>query len=251
MTSSKRTTVLIAGATGAIGRQLVPRLVSLDYRVAGLTRDTNKVNALLKMGAIPLVVDVFDSDRLTEAMMAVRPDAVIHQLTDLPRNLDAAHMQEGIARNARIRTEGTRNLMLAAKAAGVRRIVAQSIAWAYAPGPERFAETDPLDVQAEGLRALSVGGIVALEHAVQEMGGVVLRYGQLWGEGTGVDVPDGKDRPLHIDGAVTAAIAALSSGTAGAYNIADNDERLDLTKAHRDFGWKPSAPLRTILPSGG
>lgn len=245
MPFSERTTVLIAGATGVIGRQLVPRLVALGYRVAGLTRDASKVDALFRMGAIPLVVDVFDTDRLTEAVSAVRPEVVIHQLTDLPRNLDAAHMQEGITRNARIRTEGTRNLMLAAKAAGVRRVVAQSIAWAYAPGPERFSEADPLDVQAEGMRAVSVRGVVALEQAVQQMGGVVLRYGQLWGEGTGVNTPDDKDRPLHINGAVTAAIAALSSKAAGAYNIADNDECLDLTKALRDLGWKPNASPAT------
>src|ERR1700754_752138 len=139
MTTPQRgNTVFVAGATGAIGRRLVPPLVGEGYRVFGLTRDPGKADDLLRAGAIPVIADVFDAERLMHAVVAARPDAVIHQLTDLPRNLDASRMEEGILRNARIRAEGTRHLMEAAKAAGVGRIVAQSIGWAYAPATGPF-----------------------------------------------------------------------------------------------------------------
>jgi nucleoside-diphosphate-sugar epimerase len=251
MTPSKRSSVLVAGATGAIGRRLVPQLVDAGYRVVGLTRDPAKADSLLEAGAIPVIADVFDAERLTRVMMAARPDAVIHQLTDLPGNLDASRMQEGIVRNARIRAEGTRNLMAAAQAAGVARVVAQSIAWAYAPGPKQFSETDALDVKAEGMRSVSVAGVVALEKSVLESSGVVLRYGQLWGEGTGADTPEGKDRPLHVDGAVSAAIMALEVGAAGVYNIADDDRVLDLSKARGILGWVPGLRGKVRSAHGG
>ncbi|KAF1003509.1 MAG: hypothetical protein GAK28_04645 [Luteibacter sp.] len=236
------TTILVAGATGAIGRRLLPRLVAAGHRVIGVTRDAAKADGLLALGALPLVADVFDADRLRQSVMAAKPDIVIHQLTDLPRNLDPSRMEEGVRRNARIRGEGTANLVKAAEAAGVRRIVAQSIAWAYAPGPSRFAEDDALDLAASGLRAISVGGVAALEGAVlgaQGIEGVVLRYGQLWGDGTGTDTPDGKDMALHVDGAVSAALAALEHVPAGIYNIADDDSRLNLDKARRVLHWAP------------
>jgi Nucleoside-diphosphate-sugar epimerases len=235
----KRCTVLVAGSTGVIGRRLVPQLVRAGCRVLGLTRDPTKADALLAAGAVPLVADVFDARRIKHAMLAARPDVVIHQLTDLPPNLDASRMDEGIRRNARMRVEGTRNLMEAAGAAGVGRIVAQSTSWAYAPGPSRFNECDPLDIDAKGIRAVSVAGVVALEANVLAMGGIVLRLGQLWGEGTGADTPDGHDRPLHVDGAVSATMMALTSRDSGVYNIADDDRRLNLAKAFRFLGWVP------------
>ena len=235
-------TILVAGATGAIGRRLLPHLVAAGHRVIGLTRDAAKTGSLLGLGAVPLVVDVFDADHLRQAVIAAKPDIVLHQLTDLPRNLDPSRMEEGVRRNARIRGEGTANLVKAAEAAGVRRIVAQSIAWAYAPGPTRFSEDDALDIDASGLRAISVGGVAALEGAVlgaKGIEGIVLRYGQLWGEGTGTDTPEGKDMALHVDGAVSAALAALEHAPAGIYNIADDDSRLNLEKARRVLNWAP------------
>lgn len=235
-------TILVAGATGAIGRRLLPHLVASGHRVIGLTRDTAKTDSLLDLGAVPLVVDVFEADRLRQAVIAAKPDIVLHQLTDLPRNLDPSRMEEGVRRNARIRGEGTANLVKAAEAACVRRIVAQSIAWAYAPGPTRFTEEDALDIDASGLRAISVGGVAALEGAVlgaKDIEGIVLRYGQLWGEGTGTDTPEGKDMALHVDGAVSAALAALEHAPVGIYNIADDDSRLNLDKARRVLHWAP------------
>ena len=106
--------------------------------------------------------------------------------------LEPGRMAEAIARNAHIRDEGTRNLLTAAAAAGARRVVAQSIAWAYAPGPEPHRESDPLDLGAVGSRAVSVRGIAALEYWILNsppLAGVVLRYGQFYGPGTGVDAP--------------------------------------------------------------
>ena len=148
--------VLLAGATGVIGKRLAPLLRDAGYEVAGTTRSAAKAEMLRALGVEPVVVDVFDAEAMSQAVVALRPDVVIHQLTDLPKGLDASRMAEGIARNARIRDEGTRNLVRAATAGGARRLVAQSIAWAYAPGPEPHPERDPLDLEAEGSRALSV-----------------------------------------------------------------------------------------------
>lgn len=122
-------TILVAGATGVIGSRLLPLLMARGHRVFGTTRAPGKkVDVLTHSGAIPVIVDVFDAAALKDAVAAIRPDVVVHQLTDLPRGLDASRMEEGVRRNARIRAEGTAHLVAAAQAGGVRRIVAQSIA---------------------------------------------------------------------------------------------------------------------------
>src|SRR5262245_21859619 len=136
--------IFLAGATGAIGRRLVPLLVRNLHEVTGATRDAAKVHALAAAGAEPVVVDVFDADRLTAAVVAARPDVVIHQLTDLPQVLDPATMPAALARNARLRVEGTANLVQAALAAKAKRLIAQSISFAYAGETEPHAEADPL-----------------------------------------------------------------------------------------------------------
>src|SRR5919109_700723 len=128
--------------------------------------------------------------RRTKRMRCARPDIVVDQLTDLPLGLDPARMAEGSRRNARMRREGTRNLVAAMLAAGVHRLVAQSIAWMYAPGPEPHREDDPLDVHAAGPRADTADGVATLERltvASPSIDGVVLRYGHLYGPGTGAD----------------------------------------------------------------
>jgi nucleoside-diphosphate-sugar epimerase len=142
----------------------------------------------------PVVVDVFDATELSRAVASARPDVVIHQLTDLPKDLNPREMGAAIIRTARIRGEGTRNLVRAAIAAGGRRLVAQSIAWAYAPGAEPHVETDPLDAGAEGDGGINVQGLIALEDLTLKsppLEGVVLRYGQLYGPGTASDRPSG------------------------------------------------------------
>lgn len=231
--------IFLAGATGVIGRRLAVLLRDAGHDVTGTTRDASKAEALRAIGVEPVVVDVFDADALARAVADARPAIVIHQLTDLPRGLDPAKMDEAIRRNARLRTEGTRNLVAAAVAAGARRLIAQSIAWAYAPGPEPHAEDDPLDVDAQGLRGVSVGGIVALERAVLDapLEGIVLRYGQLYGHGTGTDAPTGAS-PVHVDAAANAALLAIDHGVRGVYNIAEPNPHVSTAKAEKALGWR-------------
>ena len=176
--------IFLAGASGAIGRRLTPLLHGAGHYVRGSTRSKAKADALRSLGADPVVVDVFDATALSRAVASARPDVVIHQLTDLPKDLDPREMGAAIIRTARIRGEGTRNLVGAAIAAGARRLVAQSIAWAYAPGAEPHAETDPLDAGAAGDDGVNVQGLIALEDLTLKsppLEGVVLRCGQLYG----------------------------------------------------------------------
>ena len=231
--------ILVAGATGAIGSRLLPMLHAAGHVVAGTTRSPAKSDDLRALGAKPLVVDVFDAEALKQAVVSFRPDVVIHQLTDLPRGLDPSRMSGAIARNARMRKEGTRNLVAAAIAARARRLVAQSIAWAYAPGDEPHKEDDPLDVGARGDRAVSVGGVVALEELVlgsPPLEGIVLRYGQIYGPGTGADSPAGAS-PLHVDAAAHAALLAVDRGAPGVYNIAEPNAYAATGKAESGLRW--------------
>jgi nucleoside-diphosphate-sugar epimerase len=140
---------------------------------------------------------------LSQVVRSVQPQIIIHQLKDLPMRLEPNRMAEAIARNARIRDEGSGNQLTAAAAAGARRVVAQSISWAYAPGPEPHRESDPKDLGAVGSRAVSVRGIAVLEHwtlNLPPLAGVILRFGQLYGPGTGVDAAVGRI-PLHVEAA--------------------------------------------------
>lgn len=129
-------TVFVAGASGVIGRVLVPLLVEAGYAVHGATRRAERAAQLAELGAQPVIVDVFDQAALTRELERIAPDAVVHQLTDLPAGLDPAQMAQAIANNAHVRSQGTLNLVLAALVSGCRHMVAQSIAWAYAPGAQ-------------------------------------------------------------------------------------------------------------------
>ena len=231
--------VFLAGAAGAIGRRLVPLLVAEGFQVIGTTRSACKAEALRVLGAEPVIVDVFDRTALARAVRAARPDVVVHQLTDLPPGLDPGQMSDAVRRNARLRADGTRNLVQAALAAQVPRLVAQSIAWAYAPAAEPHGEDDPLDLDAGGDRGVSVGGVAALEKAVlgsPPLAGVVLRYGRLYGPGTGADAPPAT-LPLHVDAAAFAALLAITSGAPGLYNIAELTPQVATGKAERELGW--------------
>lgn len=233
--------IFLAGASGAIGRRLTPLLRDAGHHVAGMTRSPANTGRLRALGVEPVVVDVFDAASLTRAVGAFRPDIVIHQLTDLPQGLDPARMGEAIERNARIRDEGTYNLVRAALNAGARRLVAQSIAWAYASGPEPHRECDPLDFAAEGSRATSVRGVAALEGwalSSPQIEGIVLRYGQIYGPGTGREQPNGS-APLHVDAAAWAALLACEKGRPGIYNIADDNSYVSLAKSRLELGWAP------------
>ena len=126
--------IFLAGATGAVGRRLVPLLVEAGHRVTGTTRAKEKAEALRALGATPAVIDVFDMAALKDAMKMAAPDVVIHQLTDLSLLADPARRAEALERNARLRIEGTANLVAAALLSGARRMIAQSISFVYAPG---------------------------------------------------------------------------------------------------------------------
>ena len=231
--------IFLAGASGAIGRRLVPLLRRAGHTVVGTTRVPEKAETLRALGAEPVVVDMFDAETLMRAVAAARPAVVIHQLTDLPPGLDPSRMEEATARNARIRDEGTRTLVRAALGAGARRLVAQSIAWAYAPGPEPHSEEDPLEVNAEGRRGVTVRGVAALENRVLNsppLEGIVLRYGQIHGPGTGADTPRGA-APLHVDAAAHAALLAVERGAPGIYNIAEPNGYITTDKARRELGF--------------
>lgn len=233
-------TIFLAGAAGAIGRRLTPLLLQHGFIVSGTTRSREHAAWLEALGAAPVLVDVFDAAALRSAVCGARPDVVIHQLTDLPAGLDPARMAEAVARNARIREVGTANLAAAALAAGSRRLIAQSIAWAYAPGSTPHVETDPLDLAAAPPRAVTVLGVAALEHAVLDClapEGIVLRYARLYGPGTGANAATDEDLSVHVDAAAFAALRAIDHGTRGAYNIAETDRQVDCGKARRELGF--------------
>jgi nucleoside-diphosphate-sugar epimerase len=237
--------LFLAGAGGAIGRRLIPLLLADGWTVTGTTRSPEKAAALAEAGIKPVVVDVFDAERLREAVLAARPAVVVHQLTDLPPGLDPARMGEARLRNARLREEGTRNLVAAAIAAGVRRLVAQSVAFAYADGPAPHGEDDLLDVGADGPAGISARGVASLERQVLEapMEGLVLRYGRLYGPGTGVTAVAGPG-PLHVDGAAEAARLAVRTGERGVYNVAEDDGAVAVEKARRLLGWRAAHRYR-------
>lgn len=181
--------IFVAGASGVIGRHLVPLLVGAGHVVAGTTRSAAKVGLLRDMGAEPVVVDVFDAPALRAALVAFRPDLVIHQLTDLPD--DARRIGEASSANNRIRREGTANLLAAARAAGVTRLVAQSVAWTL-PGDAGAAVAD-------------------LERMVREFGGVVLRYGRFYGPGTYYEREAPEPPRIHVREAARRTAAALTA----------------------------------------
>lgn len=230
--------IFLAGATGAVGRRLVPLLVQAGHLVWGTTRSASKAAEMEAAGANAVIVDVFDAEALAAATLEIRPEIVIHQLTDLPKDLDPAQMGEAIVRNARIRDEGTRNLIEAAKRAGATRLIAQSIAWAYAPGPLPHREQDPLDAAAEGPRAISMNGVIALERQVLEapMDAIVLRYGQFYGPDTGFAAPK-PGASVHVDAAAHAALLAVDCST-GIYNIAEPNDQVSTSKAVAELGWR-------------
>jgi nucleoside-diphosphate-sugar epimerase len=222
--------VFLAGATGVIGRRLIPLLAERGHRVTAMTRRPGRAALLRGLGAEPVVADAYARGAVVAALLGAGPDAVIHQLTDLSAVDTAA--------NARLRIHGTRNLVDAARIAGVERMVAQSIAWAYAPGDGPAAEDVPLDLDAAPPRRTTVDGVAALEAAVTRLPeGVVLRYGLLYGPGTwfsagGIGAENARAGRLaadddvtsflHVDDAAAAAADALN-WPPGPVNVCDDE----------------------------
>jgi nucleoside-diphosphate-sugar epimerase len=236
--------IFLAGASGAIGRRLTPLLVAAGHEVTGSTRLVGTARQLDDAGIHGVVVDVFDATALRDAVVKARPEIVIHQLTDLPRVVeDEAQLAASYPRNARIRIEGTRNLIAAALAASAHRLIVQSVAFAYAPGAAPHPETDPLNV-AEGPLAVTVRAAADMERQVLSSGmeGIVLRYGFFYGPGTWHADPIRKP-PLHIDAAAQATLLAVARGRPGIYNIADDDGIVSIAKARVEFGFDPAFRL--------
>ncbi|MEJ0037184.1 MAG: NAD(P)H-binding protein [Gammaproteobacteria bacterium] len=223
--------IFVAGATGAVGKPLCQLLVADGWRVTGSTRKPGRGNELRALGVEPVIVDVFDAESLRAAVNAAWPDVVIHQLTDLPPALDPTQMEAGRARNARIREEGTRNLVAAAVGAGAKRMIAQSIAFAYAAaGTPPYREDAPLDPAARAVASLEQQVLAA------PLVGIVLRYGRFYGPGTGFDKP-AAGGAVHVEAAADAARRAVTRGAQGVYNVAEPGEALSSAKANADLAW--------------
>jgi nucleoside-diphosphate-sugar epimerase len=239
--------VLIAGATGALGKQLVPRLRDQGHEVFAMTRSASKTDELRGMGATPAVADALDPDQVARAVAEAEPEAIIHQLTALKRSFDVRRFDRTFAETNRLRTEGTDHLLAAGRAVGVKRFLAQSYAgWpsARTGGPVK-TEEDPLDPTPVDAMHESFDAIRYLEQAVtgaSEMDGIVLRYGGFYGPGTSLSREGGEQLELirkrkfpvvgdgrgvwsfvHIEDAADATVAALTRGRRGIYNVVDDD----------------------------
>lgn len=250
--------IFLAGATGAIGRLLLPLLVQAGHEVVGTTRHATKSAQIAAAGGQPVVVDALDRTALFTVLQQAQPEVVIHQLTDLA--------ERNFAGNSHLRVVGTRNLVDAAQAVGVARMVAQSIAWIYVPGPGPASESEPLDLQASSPRGNTVAAVQALEQAVAELPvGVILRYGLLYGPSTWY-APDGLTTAqmrsgefvgaagvtsfLHVADAAQAASEALT-WPAGAFNIVDDEPAAGAVWAplYAHLVGAPPPPLQPTAPA--
>jgi nucleoside-diphosphate-sugar epimerase len=182
--------IYFAGASGVIGGRLVPLLVAAGHTVGAMTRSAEKATRLASVGAEPIVCDVFDRPALTRSVRAFSPDLLLHELTDLPDDLESLPADSLL--NARIRSEGTRNLLDALEGLNSPKVVAQSVAWTMRPGAEADA-------------------VAELEKVVLAANGVVLRYGLLYGPGTYFEAAPPADPRVHIDVAVARTLDALGA----------------------------------------
>lgn len=231
MPSSSSRRVFVAGAGGAIGQVLCPLLIQDGWNVTGTTRSPERADRLRALGVTPVVVDVFDRQALIDAVSKAQPQVVMHQLTDLPKEATPENMAAARVRNAHLREVGTDNLVAAALSAGATRMIVQSIAFAYAAGPQPCTEESPLD-------ASSHSSLIKMEQLVLGSGleAVVLRYGRLYGPNTWTLTPP-RPGPLHVDAAADAARRAMTLGQ-GIYNIAEDDGTVTSEKAHRELQWR-------------
>jgi nucleoside-diphosphate-sugar epimerase len=238
--------VFVAGATGAIGRQLVPRLVAGGHEVHGMTRSESKQGLLHQLGAVPVVADALDPDQVADAVGRAKPDVIVHELTAIG-GLDMRHFDRDFALTNRLRTEGTDHLLSAGQAVGVRRFVAQGVGafgmYVRAGGPIK-TEEEPLETRPPREMHETLAAIRHLEQAVlgaEWTEGIVLRYGAFYGPGTslapGADqfelvrqhkfplVGDGAGiwSFIHVADAAEATVAAIEHGSRGVYNVVDDD----------------------------
>jgi nucleoside-diphosphate-sugar epimerase len=259
--------IFLAGAGGAVGRSLIPLLTSNGHTVTGTTRSAARADALRALGAEPVVLDGLDRAAVLVAVAAAQPDAIVHQMTALAGLSDLRRFERAFAQTNRLRTEGTDNLLAAARASGVERVIAQSFAgWPYARvgGPVK-TEDDPLDPDPPAQMRTTLDAIRRLERTVTEAGGVALRYGGLYGPGTGLvsggeqwEALRARKLPLvgdgggvwsftHVEDAAGATLAALEHWTPGEiYNVCDDEPaaaREWLPALAREVGAKPPRHL--------
>ncbi|HVW17888.1 MAG TPA: NAD(P)-dependent oxidoreductase [Solirubrobacteraceae bacterium] len=261
--------VFLAGATGAIGRQLVPRLVAAGHEVHGMTRSASKRALLEGLGAVPVVADALHPEQVAEAVGRARPEVIVHELTAIPAGLDMRRFDRDFAPTNRLRTEGTDHLLSAGQAVGVRRFVAQGVcgygAYARVGGPVK-TEEDPLEATPPREMRETLAAIRHLEAAVlgaRWTEGIVLRYGAFYGPGTSL-APDAEQFELvrrrrfplvgdgggvwsfvHVADAAEATVAAVERGSRGAYNVVDDEPARVaewLPALARELGAKP--PMR-------
>jgi len=263
--------VFVAGASGVIGRPLVRQLVAAGHAVTGMTRSEDRAAGIREEGAAAVVCDVFDAVALEAVVREASPEVVVHELTALPARLDYKAKEDPLAPTNRVRTEGTRNLVAAAKAAGARRIVAESVAFFYKPeGSWVKDEGAPLNLDAPGNFGGAAAALADLERQVtgaEGIEGIVLRYGWLYGPGTffdrvGSQTEDALKRRLpivgkgdgtfsfaHVEDAAGATVAAIERGAPGTYNVVDDEpapmrdwvpvfcEAVGAKKPHRVPAW--------------
>jgi nucleoside-diphosphate-sugar epimerase len=240
--------IFVAGASGAIGRRLVPLLVAAGHDVVGMTRTDGKRDLLRDLGAAPVVADALDPDAVGQSVSEAEPEAIVHQLTAIPGAMNPRRLDRDFALTNRLRTEGTDHLLSAARASGVRRFVAQSFAplsYARTGGPVK-AESDPLDPDPLPEVRATADAIRHLERAVTRadwVEGIVLRYGAFYGPGTSIATDPDTDQVaavrarkfpvvgggtgvwsfIHIDDAASATVAAVERAAPGVYNVTDDE----------------------------
>jgi nucleoside-diphosphate-sugar epimerase len=238
--------VLVAGATGALGKQLVPRLVDAGHEVTGMSRTDAKRGAVGQLGATPVIADALDAEQVARAVAEAEPEVIVHELTALSGDLNLRRFEKTFATTNRLRTEATDHLLSAGRAVGIRKFVAQSYAgWPYARvgGPVK-SETDPLDQDPPAAVRTTIEAIRHLEDSVVGADwtvGIALRYGGFYGPGTSLAadgemieairarrfpiVGDGGGiwSFIHVADAAEATLAAIERGDRGVYNVVDDD----------------------------
>ncbi|HKH29700.1 MAG TPA: NAD(P)-dependent oxidoreductase [Gaiellaceae bacterium] len=233
--------IFVAGASGAIGRRLVPQLVESGHEVVATTRSREKMDQLRRLGAVPVLLDGLDGPGVAEAVARAKPTVIVHQMTALAGMDDLRNFDRGFATTNELRTRGTDHLLTAAQAAGVRRFVVQSYTgWPNARegGPVK-TEQDPLDPRPPKAQSETLAAIRYMEEAVLDapVEGMILRYGSFYGPGASdplvelirkrkfpiVGGGEGVWSWIHIDDAAAATVAAVERGSPGIYNIVDDD----------------------------
>lgn len=234
--------IFLAGASGVIGRRLSKLLINDGWTVYGTTRSQNKVDMLKSIGVKPVVLDVYDSKALEEAILSIKPEVVLHQLTDLPAGLNPDKMEEALVSNAKLRDIGTKNLVEASIKGGVKKMIAQSIAFVYEPSELPHTEKSPLLNFENPIYGETSKAVASLEQQVLNAPfiGVVLRNGLLYGEGTGFDNPVDYVPAVHVDAAAYACYLSLNCKENAIYNIANKDSRLSTKKAIDELKWNPN-----------